>query len=98
MSEGDRYPWRRATRYALVAFAVLSLLPVWPAWYFCPQEADEVPASLWTMLESVPRAAEQHSASELVFDFYGPDLVLPAALLVGSLLLGRWLPGRTRGL
>jgi hypothetical protein len=96
MSEGEHYPWQRAIRFVLVAFAVLSLLPVWPAWYFGKWCAIEKPVSFWTMLTSLPRALEQYSASTLVLDYYRPDLILPAVIMC-VLLLGRWVAGRLRG-
>lgn len=97
MSEGERGPWRRTVRFALVAFAVLSLLPVWPAWYIGSWEANGEFASFWTMLASLPRAFEQVSASKLVLRYYGPDLIPPVALMGVVLLVGRWWTSRLRG-
>jgi hypothetical protein len=96
VSEGARSPWRRAFRFALGAFVVLSFVPIWPAWYFGPWEGTGEPASFWTMLFSVPGALEHQRASKLVLVFYGPDLLLPVALLILSLVVGRFWP-RLRG-
>lgn len=96
MTEGARSPWRRAFRFAGVAFVVLSLLPIWPAWYFSSWEGLGEPASFWTMLLSVPGALEHQRATKLLLVYYGPYLLPPVALWIVCLLVGRFwtkLPG-----
>jgi len=94
VTETTRRPWRFAFRFALIVFAVFSVLPVWTAWYFSSWEGLGVLASFWTMLISIPRAAEQVRASDMVFEFYGPEFVKLIGLVTVSLMVGRWLGGR----
>ncbi len=95
MSIDARVRWRRAVRVALFVFVVLSVLPVWPAWYFGEREATGDLASFWTMLASLPRALEHCSASRVLLKWYGPSLIAPVAVLVISLFVGRWWAGRS---
>lgn len=96
MSIDARVRWRRAVRFALCVFVVLSFLPVWPAWYFGEWEATGDLASFWTMLASLPRALEQRSASRVLLKWYGPSLIAPAVVLGVSLFVGRWWAGRSQ--
>ncbi len=94
MTKASQIAWRHAAWFALAVFALFSVLPVWSAWYFSPWEGLGVQTSFWTMLASIPRAAEQVNARELVFTYYRFEAVKLAVLIVVSLGLGRWLAGR----
>jgi hypothetical protein len=96
MAEGSRNrPWRFAVLFTLVVFSAFSLLPVWTASYFSSWEEVQVRASFWTMLASLPPAAEQVRARELVLG-YGPEVIKLVVLLGAGLGVGRWLAGRSR--
>ncbi|WP_020474885.1 hypothetical protein [Zavarzinella formosa] len=92
-----RRPWRFAIVFTVGVFAVFSFLPVWKAWYFSSWEGLGKPASFWTMLASVPRAAEQVDAWKLAADFYGSEWFKFGALLCASFVFGRVLAGRCKG-
>ena len=97
MSRSDVRPWRYAALLTLIVFVVASSLPVWTAWYFGPWEGTGELASFWTMLASIPGAAEQVSARSLILKFYGYEAGKLVGLIAVSLAVGRWLGGRSRG-
>lgn len=97
MTRVSRQSWRYAALFTLVVFAVFSALPIWTAWYFSSWEGLGELASFWTMLASIPQAAEQVNTQKLILTFYGPEVVKLAVLLVMSLVRGRWWGGRRLG-
>jgi hypothetical protein len=82
---------RRAWACGLALFAIVSVLPVWTAWYIGSWEATGERASFWTMLATVPRATQQTSAKTLFLDYYGPQVLQLAVILVVGCFVGRCL-------
>src|SRR5688572_27154427 len=86
MAKGrPRRLWRFAVGYALRAFVLAAILPVWTAWHFSSWEANGETTWFPLMLHSFGRAAfETHPRPDLI-EFYGSELVKAlAALFVGA--------------
>jgi hypothetical protein len=89
-----QHPWRFTAWFAVSAFALASVLPIWTAWYIGPWEASGEPATFWQMAGTAWGVRHRLFAGGQVSDFFAPELVKLAVLIVVSVPVGRWLAGR----
>lgn len=78
---------RYAAAYALSAFAVSLLLPIWSAYYFASWEVTGKVTWFPIMLDSLFNAAKQESRQTLI-DYYGSQLVILMVVLLAGTLFG----------
>jgi hypothetical protein len=75
--------------YALRAFGLSLLIPIWTAYYFSSWEITGKITWFPIMLDSFFRAAERENAQTL-FDIYGENLVKLAVVLLAGAAMGHY--------
>jgi hypothetical protein len=91
-----KYPWHFAAICGVLTFTVCSAAPIWRAWSIGDWEANSEPASFWAMLASVPPIVGKVGAPQLLFTFYGPELLKAAVIVAIGVGVERFVAGLSR--